>query len=53
MRTFEEGDHGDEGLVPRVAVPLREDDRVFGLRGRVLGVAVQQDHLGQVAVEVF
>jgi len=38
--TSEEGDHGDEPVVARVASPFGEDDGVLGVRGDVFGGSV-------------
>lgn len=49
---LEEGNEVDKLLVVSVTLPRIKDDGVLGLVADVLGVAVDNDHLGQVTVEV-
>lgn len=49
---LEEGNEVDELLVVSVALPGIKDDGVLGLVADVLGVAVDDDHLLQITVEV-
>jgi hypothetical protein len=51
-RTFQERDHGDEPYVLGVAVPFRDKDSIFRVRGRVVWAGVERDDFGKITIKV-
>jgi hypothetical protein len=50
--TFEERDHGDEPCILGVAMPFRDDDGIFRVRGCVVWASVKRDDFGEIAIKV-